>query len=247
VKSLRALDVAVPPTFEQYERAAADLDRIVATPPDPPRRQWIKGWMLVPALAATVAVLVLVVPWGRNDRAYATWTPTPVALSPAETALVGKACRKQMRIYDHLDLSRAELALAERRGEIVTMLYRHDDPASTGFCLAHNLPGTDDVDDVKTGNAGSSGNFRPAPAGRFTEGALAVYPEGVSITEGAAGADVAGLVIHTGGLTVQATVSDGRWVAWWPEPAIVDGEDVPRTYDVQLKDGRIFVNAQPAK
>ncbi|WP_250008848.1 hypothetical protein [Actinoplanes sp. M2I2] len=251
MKSLRALDVAVPPTFEQYGRAAATLDRIVATPPDPPRRRPAKGWLLVPALVVAVAAVLLVVPWGRSGRAYATWTPVPVALSPAETALIGPACTDQLGDLPYLDLNRAEVVLAERRGEVVAMLYRHDHPESVGFCLAHNRPGSDDVDDVKTGTAGSSGPFDPAPAGRFREGALSVYPEGVSITEGAAGPDVTGLTIRTGGLTVQATVSGGRWVAWWPGKALVpDGDgkwrDVPRTYDVQLRDGRTLQNVRPA-
>ncbi|GAB2570609.1 hypothetical protein Aab01nite_05790 [Paractinoplanes abujensis] len=251
MKSLRALDVATPPTAEQYERAAAGLDRIVATPPDPPRRTPLRTWMLVPALTAAVAVLLLVVPWGSSGRAYATWTPVPVPLSSGEAALVGAACKDQMRIYKSFDLDRAELVLAERRGEFVAMVYRYDNPGSEAFCLAHNLPGTDDVDDVKTGASGSSAPFAKAPAGRFLEGALAVLPEGVSITEGAAGEGVAGLTVHTEGLTVQATVHDGRWVAWWPAKALVkDGDgkwrDVPRTYDVLLDDGRTVKNAQPA-
>ncbi|MCO8275880.1 hypothetical protein M1L60_35410 [Actinoplanes sp. TRM 88003] len=252
MKSLRALDVATPPTFEQYERAAATLDRIVATPPDPPRRVFFQRWMLVPALAAVVAVAVIVVPWGRSGRAYATWTPVPVPLSAAETDLVGAACRDDMRIYQYLDLNRADLVLAERRGEIAALVYRHDDPASIGFCLARNLPGSDDVDDVKTSYAGSSGSFGQAPRGAFTEGALTVDPDGFSITEGMAGPDVVGLTIRTEGLTVQASVRDGRWVAWWPGQALVEvgrGEwrDEPRSYDVLLNDGRTIPNARPAR
>ncbi|MBL7257680.1 hypothetical protein [Paractinoplanes lichenicola] len=251
MKSLRALDVATPPTFEQYERAAATLDRIVATRPDPPRRRPFKTWILVPALAATVAVLLLVVPWGQSGRAYATWTPIPAALSPAETGLVGPACQDEMRPYSQLDLDRAQLVLAERRGEYVAMLYRHDNPESSGFCLAHNRPGSDDVDDVKTGLAGGSGPAATASGREFTEGALASFPQ-ASITEGAAGPDIAELTIHTGGLSVRATVHNGRWVAWWPGQAVKeDGNgqwrDVPRTYDLLLTDGRVVKDAQPAR
>ncbi|MBM2615961.1 hypothetical protein JIG36_10375 [Actinoplanes sp. LDG1-06] len=251
MKALRSLDAATPPTFEQYERAAATLDRIVATRPDPPRRRPVRAWMLVPALAAAVAVLLLVVPWGRSGRAYATWTPTPVALSPAEIGVVGPACQGQLRQSPDLDLDRAELVLAERRGEYVALLYRHDNPGTVGFCLAHNLPGTDDVDDVKTGGGSGAESF-DAAEGRFKDGALAVYPEGVTITEGAAGPDVAGLTIHTQGLTVRATVNKGHWVAWWPAAAVEkDGEgkwrDVPRTYDVRLNDGRTLIDVKPAR
>ncbi|MCM4080286.1 hypothetical protein [Paractinoplanes hotanensis] len=253
MKSLRALDIATAPTFEQYERAATTLDRIVATPPDPPRRfAGRRGWMLIPAVAAAVAVVLAVAPWGGDGRAYATWTAVPMPLTSAETGLVGAACQDDLRIYRALDLDRAELVLAERRGEYVAMVYRYDNPASEASCLARNLPGTDDVDEVKTTASGSSGPFEKAPAGRFMEGALSVFPEGVSITEGAAGPGVAGLTIHTEGISVQATVHNGRWVAWWPGRALVeDGNgkwrDVPRTYDVLLNDGRILRDARPAR
>lgn len=244
--SLRTLDAAVPPTFEQYERAAAVLDRIVATP-QPRSRRPRKKWILVPVAALVLAAGLVAVPWGEDDgRAYATWTPIPVALTPAEIDLVGKACRKELRGDAITD--RANLALAERRGEYVAMLYRIDNPDTVATCRAHNLPGTDDVDDVNAGVAGGSGPRRPAPAGRFQDGALSDDGE-VSITEGTVGPDVTGLTVHAGKLTVQASVSNGRWVAWWPGPAV---EWIGRTrtrdlmtYDLTLRDGTVVRDAKP--
>ncbi|MBU2665102.1 hypothetical protein KOI35_16490 [Actinoplanes bogorensis] len=253
---MKALDAATPPTFEQYARAADTLDRIVATPleeserSETSKKKQLRTWMLVPALAAAAAVLLVLAPWGRSSRAYATWTPVPVPLSADESGLVGPACRKQLSGSAYLDLDHARLVLAERRGEYVALLYRTENPDMAGFCLAHNVPGTNDVDEVKSGSAGGSGPAETTPAGRFTEGALASFPA-ASITNGAAGVGVTGLTIHTGGLTVEATVRDGRWVAWWPGQAIAKDEegewrDVPRTYDVLMNDGRVIKNAQPA-
>jgi hypothetical protein len=247
--SLRSLDAATPPTFEQYGRAADGLDRIVATPAPPARRRPGR-WVLIPVAVAALAVALVVLPWGRGGgRAYATWTPVPVALTPAETDLVGSACKKEIRGY--MDLQQATLALAERRGEYVAMLYRTDKPDNSAFCLSHNLPGTDDVDDLSTAAGGGSGPAELAPPGTFTQGALADFGE-ASITDGAAGADVAALTVHAGEFTTQATVRGGRWVAWWPGPAIEWIGNGPETrdlmtYDLTLKDGTVIPAAQPWK
>ncbi|WP_127506052.1 hypothetical protein [Actinoplanes solisilvae] len=217
--------------------------------PQPRSRPPRKKWILAPVAALAVAAALVAVPWGKDDgRAYATWTPIPVALTPAEIDLVGSACRKDMRRYDLLDLDRAHLVLAERRGEYVAMLYRTEGPDMVATCLAHNLPGTDDVEDLNTGAASGSDSPRTTPAGRFEDGAL-TDDGAVSITEGTVGPDVAGLTVHAGTLTVQATVSNGRWVAWWPGPAVEwVGQAQTRdlmTYDLTLRDGSVIRDAKP--
>ncbi|MEV0157012.1 hypothetical protein AB0H57_25230 [Micromonospora sp. NPDC050686] len=262
--ALRSLDAASTMTAVQQQHAAATLERIVTTPPAPlsdqpgaapPVRRSPRRLLLISAAAAAVAAGVLVLPsGGGGGRAYASWTPVPAGLTAAEVDLVAPACRK--RLGDgHLDLDRARLVLAERRGEYVVLLYRTDDPDVSGSCLAHNRQGSDDVDDVAWGIGGSSGPALPAPARGFTQGAISDFVD-ASVTDGAAGPGVAGVTIHAGELTVQASVSNGRYVAWWPGPAFTSARDQrsgkggPQliiSYDLTLTDGTVIRNAQPSR
>jgi hypothetical protein len=259
--TLRSLDAAGTMTAEQQQHAAATLERIVATAPaagsthrgaTAPVRRFRRRLLLIPAAAALTAAVIVLPGAEGGGRAYASWTPVPTALTATEVGVVAPACREQLR-GGSLDLERARLVLAERRGEYVALLYRTDDPDMSGSCLAHNLQGTDDVDDVNVGIGGGSGPALPAPARGFTQGAIAGYRD-ASITDGAAGADVAGVTIHAGDLAVQASVSNGRYVAWWPgsafesdrnQPSGKDGARLILTYDLTLTDGTVVHDAQP--
>ncbi|MFI6824125.1 hypothetical protein ACIBJE_24765 [Micromonospora sp. NPDC050187] len=262
--ALRSLDVAGTPTAEQRQRAAATLERIVTIVPaagsdqpgaTAPGRRSRRRLLLLSVAAAALTAAVVVLPDGvRGGGAYASWTPVPTVLTAAEVDIVAPACRDRLR-GGHLDLERARLVLAERRGEYVVLLYRTDDPDMSGSCLAHNRQGTEDVDDVTFGIGGGSGPARPAPARGFTQGTVSDFRD-ASITDGAAGVEVAGVTIHAGDLTVQASVSNGRYVAWWPGPAFerepgrLTGESGPRlivTYDLTLTDGTVVHDAQPSR
>ncbi len=69
----------------------------------------------------------------------------------------------------------------------------------------------------------------------------------VSMTSGAVGDDIAAVTLHADGLTVEATVENDRFVAWWPgaafdpatmgQPSGEGGAEPFITYDLVLKDG----------
>ncbi|MEU4427409.1 hypothetical protein AB0F81_42860 [Actinoplanes sp. NPDC024001] len=250
-ESLRALDAAGPLTTADRERAAADLERIVATGYDAPTPARRSRRRLVIAAAATTAAAVLgaalVLPGNLGGgRAYASWTPVPTPLSSAEIDLIGAECRDEMDVAFH-NLDQAELVLAERRGEYAALLYRVDNPSTGGACLAHNVPGSDDVDDVVWGVSGSSGPARKAPAGHYLAGGLADFGD-ASIIEGAAGPDVTAVTVHIRDLSVQASLKGGRYVAWWPGTAIEwTGRSTTRdlwTVDLTLRDGTVIKDAK---
>jgi hypothetical protein len=119
--------------------------------------------------------------------------------------------------------------------------------------LVHNPKGSTDVDNVDMGVGGSTGPALKAPATGYTQGAIFGSP-GASITDGAVGAGVTGVTIHAGTLTVNASVRNGRYAAWWPGPAFASGSRDPSreagpklmlTYDLTLADGTVIHNAQP--
>ncbi|GAA5000324.1 hypothetical protein [Actinopolymorpha pittospori] len=261
--ALRALDATTATlSAGEQERARATLERIVATTPSTPAAQPAaptpargsrRRLILLPMAALTLALAWMVIPaLGGDNPAYASWTATPASVTSVELSAVAAACRDKLR-GSSIDLDRARLVLSERRGDHVALLYRTEDPDMSGACLARNPRGSTDVDDVDDGVGGSTGPALKAPATGYTQGAISQF-DGASITDGAVGAAVTGITIHAGTLTVNASVQNGRYVAWWPGPAFPSGYVQPSgkggpepilTYDLTLTDGTVIHNAQP--
>jgi hypothetical protein len=264
---LRSLDAsAASLTAGEQERAAETLERIVATAPSlgaprpaasKPARRSRRRLVLVPAAASVLIVGWAVVQGGRGGAAaYASWSATPASVASDELGAAASACRDKLR-GSSINADRAKLVLAERRGDHVALLYRTDDPDMSGACLVHNPQGSTDVDNVEMGVGGSSGPALKAPARGYTQGGISQFAgtPGASITDGAVGDAVTGVTIHAGALTVNASVRNGRYAAWWPGPAFESGTPPPSgeggpklilTYDLTLADGTVIRNAQPS-
>jgi hypothetical protein len=263
--ALRSLDAAATSlTAEERERAEATLEWIVAAAPTTgapqpmapaPARRARRRLVLIPAAALALIVGSVVFQGvGGDNAAYASWTPTPTPVTGDDLHTVASACRDELDRYAYsMDAGRAKLALAERRGDYVAVLYRTDVPDMSGYCLVRNPLGSADAEVVGSGAAGSSGPAEKAPPRGFTQGAI-FGSEGASITDGAVGDEVKGVTIHAGALTVEASVHNGRYAAWWPGPAFESGPPPPSgkggpepilTYDLTLNDGTVIHNAQP--
>jgi hypothetical protein len=262
--ALRSLDAAAAPlTDSELNRARVTLERIITTSPstgDPrpatltparPRRRLI----LIPAAALVLTVALVVVQSVRaDDQAYASWTAVPATVADSDLDAVAAACKDTLR-GSSIDLSRAGLVLAERRGDHVALLYRTDDPDMSAVCLARNPQGSTEVDGVDTAVGGSSGPALQAPPESYTQGTIAQL-DGASVTDGAVGDEVKGVTIHAGTLTVEASVQNGRYAAWWPGDAFTSGAlpqsgagnpELILTYDLILRDGTVIHDAQPTR
>jgi hypothetical protein len=261
---LRSLDAsAAALTAAEQQRAGETLERIVATapstagaqPPAPaPARRSRRRLVLVAAAAIALIVGSAVIQSGRGgDAAYASWSSTPASVASDELDAAASACRDRLD-GSSINLDRAKLVLAERRGDYVALLYRTENPDISGACLVHNPKGSSDVDNVDDGVGGSTGPALKAPARGYTQGAI-FGSHGASITDGAVGDAVRGVTIHAGAFTVKASVRNGRYVAWWPGPAFESGSRKPSgeegppklilSYDLTLADGSVIHNAQP--
>jgi hypothetical protein len=265
--ALRSLDAAgATLTAGQRDRAAATLERIVETPPPtaavrsaaPTRvRHSRRRLALVAAAALALTVGAVVVVQGNgDDDAYASWTAAPTTVTGRELHAVASACRDQLE--GHIDRHQATIVLAERRGDHVALLFHTDNPDISAACLARNPQGSTDVDNVNTGVGGSSGPAEEAPAKSFTQGTISQFGGAftASITDGAVGDQVAGVTVHAGAFTVQASVRNGRYVAWWPgaafptDPPAPNGKERTKeiiTYDLTLADGTVIRNAPPTR
>lgn len=200
------------------------------------RRRLLVSTGLVGASGAAASALLL------GGTAFGSWTPTPTPLVGSAATTAAASCRTALDVPDHGE----RVLIAEQRGDWTYVLLggSHTEAA----CL---LP----TDIVGHGSADYEGKFfggydsdvprapRVAPdrivqtmymSGRTDEGWL-------NWTEGYVGRDVIGVTVHTPtGLKVQASVTRGRYAAWWPageakasNPEVTDAP----TFIVKLEDG----------
>jgi hypothetical protein len=258
---------------------ASDPSLIPTGPPEPaptrrvpplqrsPRRR--------PALLVALAAATVVGGWigfstlGGEGVAYASWTAVPAATTKRDTELAQTACRQAespswlSRVLSwgdspsgpSFDWRQATVALAERRGDFVGLIIRTENPDTSVHCLVHLAPGSGHPDVVSLGVVGSSGPSPTPPARSFTQGGIS-SSDASSMVDGKIGADVVGVTIHTGRLTVVATVKDGWFGAWWPGPALKPVPPHPGetlrlgeafTVDLTLTDGTIVHEARAAQ
>ncbi len=222
--------------------------------------------MWIPVAASAVAVGSIVIPGpGGPATAYASWTSTPSAVGARDLEAVTQACRDQAaelgKLGEHhlsFDAATIPVAIAERRGDFVAVLFLQESPVVEVSCVATNRPGTSDVDDIAAAGGGGSGPAPVPAAGRITPGGVSEfgYQPPASFTSGWIGAGVAGVTIHAGPQVITATVKNGRYVAWWPGKTLADGPQQPSgqggpvvilTYDVTLSDGTTKTNVSPAR
>jgi hypothetical protein len=250
--ALRDLDPAGPTaalTEDERSRADATYSRIVSAPdhlplqaePQRPRRARLARRLLVAAgLAGATGIAASALLLGGT--AYGTWTPTPKPLQGSAATTAGANCRTALDVPDHGE----RVLIAEQRGDWTYVLL--GDSHTEAACLLPNDLIARQAADFEGKFFGSYDTDAPraprvAPdrivetsymSGRADEGL-------VNWTEGYVGRDVVGVTLHTPtGLRVQASVTQGRFAAWWPageakgdNPELTDAP----TFTVTLADG----------
>jgi len=271
--NLRCLDAAdAALSSGQRKRADALLQQILTTPmptdtgaqvPVPARRRGRRAvvWVTVTAAAVTVG-LVTISRSGGSGTAYASWAPSPLPVAAGDLDAVTRACRHELHSYGHggdlvrFDAATIPVILAERRGDYVAILFRQDNPDTSASCVAGNRPGSIHVDHVDTGVGSSPGPATSPPPGQIIQSSISQFGghNPASFADGAIGAHVAAVTIHADGRLVKATVSNGRFAAWWPGRAFAEGPGQPGgqggpqvnlRYDVTLTDGRTYSPTLP--
>ncbi len=269
---IRTLDVADnPATIHDSTASVALLERIVQdrefdAPPSSARRRTRYQKSAI-GVAATIGIGALVIPLlSPSDPAFADWTTTAEAVSGADLAVADQACREAIPSENGLQMSAIPLVASERRGSYVDLLYYQPNPENSVSCVSKLPPGADAVEEVNWGVGGQSGPAETAPPGAITQGAIAQFTleEGtVSVTDGAVGPDVVAVTLHASGRKIEASVSDGRYLAWWPGAVLTDqnpGSGVSAagdgaegmeplapsiSYDIELADGTVLTDVAP--
>lgn len=273
LRQLRRVDAAdTHPDPATMSGLDARMERLMAAEPSPApaapatrATRWTGRRLLAlggatAAVAAAAMVLPSVI---GSDTAYAGWSAEPSKVAARDLDAVVAACRDRldgpfgMSDDEGFDADTAKVVIAERRGDFVAVLMRGAGPANmSAFCVATSEPGSGKADDLQTGVAGSSGPAPTVEPKELMEGSMAQFGDNpASIVDGLAGRDVAKVTIHApGGKTIEATVQNGRYAAWWPgkifpdEPLPPSGEGGPEpqlTYDLTLRDGTVVKDAKP--
>ncbi|WP_199515869.1 hypothetical protein [Nucisporomicrobium flavum] len=206
----------VPDDLARSPRAMATLARVTATGPSatplrPVRRTHAARYALVAVVA--VAGLVVAPILGADDAAFATWDADPRPATAQEAARYAKECAGWTRV----PLGDYQPQVVEVRGSwVMTYLASADGEAQ---CLRSTAPSPDFVDGENESMSGPLAETPPAD-GLATIGVLKTSG-GLSSTQfmvaGKAGSKVTGVVFEAQGRRVRATVTNGRFTAWWPQ------------------------------
>ncbi|MDR6623493.1 hypothetical protein [Sinomonas atrocyanea] len=253
---LLTLDAADPRGDASTPRARADLLRILSTDPvqAPSQRptatiasgkargagrKKVRRAAFVGGLAAALTAGLVVLPsLAGGDPAFASWTPVPTGMSPADRDSAAAECRASKKdVGDGMyadDISSAEVAIAERRGVWTTVVLTGKG-GLTAMCITDDAAGP-----FNRGMIGSVGR----PAGKpgpheLTASALGtgtMSAGDISIAAGAAGSDIAGVTYRSRThQDVTATVSRGQFALWLPgdelRNASSEGIEVEVTYN----------------
>ena len=263
--ALRTLDPApaAPLTAEEQSRADGLLERILAQEPRdtpvPRRRGPRRAVPRVLVLAAAAVALALVVSATGvlgGGTAYASWTARPTVLPVAEQEDLARQCREYLSpvpgaggegIPTEADVQAARLVLADSRGAW-SYVVLSGDGGFEATCLVEEARGIRRLLPGVSSAAASYGFLTPpTPASDAIVGtglmSMSTDEGSAWSTEGHVGGDVAAVTVLTGsGTEVQATVTQGRFAAWWPERLTVDesrGLEGVR-YVVSLRDGTVL-------
>jgi hypothetical protein len=183
-----------------------------------PRTRGLRPPLALGALAGAAgtagAVVALVSLGAGASNAFAGWTPAPTLPSPSQLAAATAECKTQSPVKG------LPLQLSDTRGPFTFSVYADSDSSAT--CISG--PSFTAV----SGSISSA----PAnvPAGRVllsTSHLTNRDGQAYSFAEGHTGSGVSGVtLILDEGTTVQSTVANGWFVAWWPNGHEVKTADI---------------------
>lgn len=201
-------------------RAAANLQRVMSTEPGAQRtRKSRKGRYTLAAGLAGVGVVVAPV-LGGSTAAFAGWDEKPVAASPEEAKFWSDKCDAIVGGPDLEGIDRDfRTVLVELRGDWSFTVMQ----AADGMEIACLADGKITAERPEGDGLSWGGEALGEPAadslltGSVVKADILVDGTQYAVT-GRIGSDVAGVAFLVGGREVEATIENGRFAAWWPEP-----------------------------
>jgi hypothetical protein len=178
-----------------------------------PRRRPIGRLPAIGALGATgVAVIVAaIVTLGSSAApAFAGWQPTPTTAAPGQLVHAAQACGQDL----------GSPVLTDSRGPYTASIYA--DSTTSGVCLSGN--------GVSMSSRSTSAAPASVAAGHIQldgGGTRDAAGNALTLVDGRTGAGVTAVTIkRSDGSSVQATVANGWYLAWWPGTVTATNADV---------------------
>jgi len=248
---LRLLEPENTPERDRSGSAAAQqiLTTILSTSRDQPapqgdavvqRRRFSKlparsGVLVAAALAVTVGVVAVPALQGGPSAAFASWTPVPTPVPPAEARALTEECLSGGRALGND--GPASAALTERRGAFTFTLVATDDAIGNCIVLDPTTVSTDSNVEQGGYTWGSLSDLPlPAPDGTTVQWGSTFTSAAGEYTSaiGRVGPQVAALEVSSDTQAdVKALVGQGFFTAWWP-----GGADDTISVTTTLTDGR---------
>lgn len=206
---LRVLSTPRPPLAQPSSPAPSHIVRARRSPL--PRRRWLL------AAGALVAGAVLVpTGHGGSGAAFASWTPVPAALPAVEAA----AAQAECLAAGPDPAGTVTAAVSERRGDYAFTLVATDRAVGSCLLLDATPTGPDGQQEQGAISWGPADQLPLPSALGITVQRGATYSSAAGSYTSAAGrvgADVVAVQIAPAGeQSVQASVADGFFIAWWP-------------------------------
>jgi hypothetical protein len=212
------------PTDAQWNRSRAFVERTMASAPAS-RPRWLAAGAVTVAAAALGVAGAVVVPAlfpGATQQAIASWTAVPTARTGDQVLDQAKTCGKSDVEGSSTQVRPSDVILAEQRGD-ATMIIMRKTNGHIVECLG--------VGDAGFASMGLTDGtpLPPPPAGKLTLETRSSYGDGDDMFSniiGLAGPGVTSIELRLNdGGTIQASVKDGWWGAWWPGPEGGEGTD----------------------
>jgi hypothetical protein len=178
-----------------------------------PRRRRIRMLPAIGALGATAvaAAVGAIVTLGSNAApAFAGWRPTPSTPAPGELARAAQACGQGL----------GSPVLTDSRGPYTASIYA--DSTTSDVCLSGNGVSMSSRSTSRAPASVAAGHIQLDGGGTRDSAGNAL-----TLVDGRTGADVTAVTIQRNdGSSVQATVANGWYLAWWPGTAAARNAEV---------------------
>lgn len=178
-----------------------------------PRRRRIRKLPAIGVLGAagtTATVAAILVLGSSAGPAFAGWQPTPTTPAPGQLAQAAQACGQGL----------GSPVLTDSRGPYTAAIYA--DPTTSDVCLSGN-----GVSMSSTASSTTPANVAADQIEFDGGGTRDSAGNALTLVDGRTGADVTAVAIErSDGSTVQATVADGWYLAWWPGTVSATNADV---------------------
>jgi hypothetical protein len=164
-----------------------------------PRRRRIRKLPAIGALGAagTAAIAAIVTLGSSAAPAFAGWQRTPTTPAPGQLAQAGQACGRDL----------GSPVLADSRGPYTASIY-----ANSTMCLSGNGISMSSSSTSVAPVSVAAGQIQPGGGGTRDSAGNAL-----TLVDGRTGAGVTAVTIkRSDGSSVQATVANGWYLAWWP-------------------------------